>query len=311
MSQRRDPLKVISIISAGVRLYRDNFKTYLGISLLANLWLLAPFLVLILFDLLKTFLVTILPKSGDIPGFLWFLMVLMPFWLIFFAYCAAQFLTNTGVISRLAFSLLINKPETVRQARQELKPRRLQFILNHFLYLILFFFIFRVWQIIQVMVFYVPASFIPNPKLQLMIQWVGYLFFVIGFSWFYARLFFPEVPLAIEKNLQLGDAIIRSWKLTSGFAWSILFIIFLVILLTMPLYLLSGIPLIFAAVYAMTGLFNQVSSLVLLSIINNFIKGAIIIYFLLNIAILPFWQTLKSVIYYHLYSQQDRHDTDF
>ncbi|NEP04181.1 MAG: hypothetical protein F6K25_02025 [Okeania sp. SIO2G4] len=40
-------LSVGNIVSASIRIYRDNFKSYFGIAIRATLWFLLPFLALI------------------------------------------------------------------------------------------------------------------------------------------------------------------------------------------------------------------------------------------------------------------------
>ncbi|ACK72054.1 conserved hypothetical protein [Gloeothece citriformis PCC 7424] len=308
MSQTRSPLRIGNVISAALRLYRDNLKTYFGISFVANLWLSVPFLGIIVVSALAILLAVILGDGNtENYGVLFFvlILILIPLWIFLAFYCTAKFLVNIVVISRLAFRQLINKPETATQARALLKPNLWKFWLIQFLVGLILSAVNFVWQIIQYSFFILPASQVDNPSLQIALQLLGYLVYLIVLAWVSARFFLPEICFALENNLKVENTLSRSWQLTKGFGWQIVFILIVAGLITMPVYLLSAIPIISASIYAITGIISDLPPWLILTIMGYSILGAILIFIVLNIAFLPFWQAIKGVIYYDLRSRRE------
>ncbi|MCA2721061.1 MAG: hypothetical protein IM333_09275 [Microcystis sp. M048S1] len=290
-----EPLTIGNTINTAFRLYRDRFPTYVFFAVRACLWSLLPLVLqLILSQLLYQ---TITPEEGSDIGLRLFLFPVQIF-------SAAKYLFNSAVISRLAFQDIIYQPETSGQAEKKVKPK-----------------MWRLWWM-QVLIFLLGAAIILPITLSLVlvsfIPILGVLLILLAFFclpffflWLSARIYIAELPLVIEDNLGSWQAIKRGWHLTKNSAWRIVGVIFIASLLIIPVYILSwalaSIPfwVNFSSFYsslesvedwqtlAENPLFFQQMAMFLTTI-----------FLLLNILLVPFWQSLKSVIYNHLLDQK-------
>lgn len=282
-----EPLNIGNTINTAFRLYRDRFPTYVFFAVRACLWSLLPLILqLILSQLLYQ---TITPEQGSDIGLRLFLFPVQIF-------SAAKSLFNSAVISRLAFQDIIYQPETSGQAEKKVKPK-----------------MWRLWWM-QVLIFLLGAAIILPITLSLglvsgVIPILGVLLILLAsfclpvfFLWLSARICIAELPLVIEDNLGSWQAIKRGWHLTKNSAWRIVGVIFIASLLIIPVYILSvalaSIPFWFNSsedwqTLAENPLFFQQMAMFLTTI-----------FLLLNILLVPFWQSLKSVIYNHLLDQK-------
>ena len=282
-----EPLNIGNTINTAFRLYRDRFQTYVFFAVRACLWSLLPLVLqLILSQLLYQ---TITPEQGSDIGLRLFLFPIQIF-------SAAKSLFNSAVISRLAFQDIIYQPETSGQAEKKVKPK-----------------MWRLWWM-QVLIFLLGAAIILPITLSLglvsgVIPILGVLLILLAsfclpvfFLWLSARICIAELPLVIEDNLGSWQAIKRGWHLTKNSAWRIVGVIFIASLLIIPVYILSvalaSIPFWFNSsedwqTLAENPLFFQQMAMFLTTI-----------FLLLNILLVPFWQSLKSVIYNHLLDQK-------
>jgi hypothetical protein len=282
-----EPLNIGNTINTAFRLYRDRFQTYVFFAVRACLWSLLPLILqLILSQLLYQ---TITPEEGSDIGLRLFLFPVQIF-------SAAKSLFNSAVISRLAFQDIIYQPETSGQAEKKVKPK-----------------MWRLWWM-QVLIFLLGAAIILPITLSLglvsgVIPILGVLLILLAsfclpvfFLWLSARICIAELPLVIEDNLGSWQAIKRGWHLTKNSAWRIVGVIFIASLLIIPVYILSvalaSIPFWFNSsedwqTLAENPLFFQQMAMFLTTI-----------FLLLNILLVPFWQSLKSVIYNHLLDQK-------
>ncbi|TRU47540.1 MAG: hypothetical protein EWV91_10815 [Microcystis aeruginosa Ma_QC_Ca_00000000_S207] len=283
------PLTIGNTINTAFRLYRDRFPTYVFFAVRACLWSLFPLVLqLILSQLLYQ---TITPEQGSDIGLRLFLFPIQIF-------SAAKSLFNNAVISRLAFQDIIYQPETSGQAEKKVKPK-----------------MWRLWWM-QVLIGLLGAAIILAISLSLVlvsfIPILGVLLILLAsfclpvfFLWLSARIYIAELPLVIEDNLGSWQAIKRGWHLTKNSAWRIVGVIFIASLLIIPVYLLSGalasIPFWFNSsedweTLTENPLFSQQMAM--------FFYGLTTIFLLLNILLVPFWQSLKSVIYNHVLDQK-------
>ncbi|CCI29910.1 Genome sequencing data, contig C298 [Microcystis aeruginosa PCC 9809] len=282
-----EPLNIGNTINTAFRLYRDRFQTYVFFAVRACLWSLLPLILqLILSQLLYQ---TITPEQGSDIGLRLFLFPVQIF-------SAAKSLFNSAVISRLAFQDIIYQPETSGQAEKKVKPK-----------------MWRLWWM-QVLLGLLGAAIILPITLSLglvsgVIPILGVLLILLAsfclpvfFLWLSARICIAELPLVIEDNLGSWQAIKRGWHLTKNSAWRIVGVIFIASLLIIPVYILSvalaSIPFWFNSsedwqTLAENPLFFQQMAMFLTTI-----------FLLLNILLVPFWQSLKSVIYNHLLDQK-------
>jgi hypothetical protein len=243
---------------------------------------------------------TITPEEGSDIGLRLFLFPIQIF-------SAAKSLFNNAVISRLAFQDIIYQPETSGQAEKKVKPK-----------------MWRLWWlqvligllgaaiILAITLSLVLASFIPILGVLLILP--AFFCLPFFFLWLSARIYIAELPLVIEDNLGSWQAIKRGWHLTKNSAWRIVGVILIASLLIIPVYLLSAV---LASIPLWVNFFSFYSSLESVedweTLTENplFFRqmamssyGLITIFSLLSILLVPFWQSLKSVIYNHLLNQK-------
>ncbi|MDJ0540788.1 MAG: hypothetical protein PX481_19360 [Microcystis sp. M53603_WE2] len=293
-----EPLNIGNTINTAFRLYRDRFPTYVFFAVRAGLWSLLPLVLqLILSQLLYQ---TITPEQGSDIGLRLFLFPIQIF-------SAAKSLFNNAVISRLAFQDIIYQPETAGQAEKKVKPK-----------------MWRLWWM-QVLIGLLGAAIILPITLSLVlvsfIPILGVLlilpaFFCLPFFflWLSARICIAELPLVIEDNLGSWQAIKRGWHLTKNSAWRIVGVIFIASLLIIPVYILSwalaSIPfwVNFSSFYSSLESVEDWQTLtenpLFLQQMAMFSYGLTTIFLLLSTLLVPFWQSLKSVIYNHLLDQK-------
>lgn len=297
--QPTGPLSVGNVVSAGLRLYRDHLKSYFGVAILATLWALLPFLVLIPIPLLLI--------SGQANSAA--LLLLIPIGILLFFYGTAKYTANSALISRLAFGELVNRPETVREARHQLDPKFWLFLRTYLLLsllsggVVIGFYILTF--LIVVIGAYIASSFRGNILAIGLIILIGVIAFGAALSFiirFFIRLFLYEVPLAIEENIKATQTIGRSWNLTKGHVGRILLILTIAFLITIPLYIIvqlvvSTIQVILLRVLSAdpTSASFQILSF-MVAYILGLVSGAVF---------LPFWQAIKAVIYYDLRSRRE------
>jgi hypothetical protein len=295
------PLTIGNTINTAFRLYRDRFQTYVFFAVRAGLWSLLPLILqLILSQLLYQ---TITPEQGSDIGLRLFLFPIQIF-------SAAKSLFNNAVISRLAFQDIIYQPETSGQAEKKVKPK-----------------MWRLWWmqvligllgaaiILAITLSLVLVSFIPILGVLLIL--LAFFCLPVFFLWLSARIYIAELPLVIEDNLGSWQAIKRGWHLTKNSAWRIvgLMLIFIASLLIISVYLLSGAlaSILFFFSVKILFFFWVNSSEYWQTLTENplffqqmamFFYGLTTIFLLLNILLVPFWQSLKSVIYNHLLDQK-------
>jgi hypothetical protein len=129
------------------------------------------------------------------------------------------------------------------------------------------------------------------------IAFLGFLFFYI---WLFSRVSLAEFPIAIEDLSDATKAIARSWKLTQGYVLKLQLIFFVAFLISIPIsaalqiisYIVQLFPLlIFSADSGLYVLITVFSNL-LLTIVGSAL-------------LVPFWQSIKAVIYYDLRSRRE------
>ncbi|BCU09860.1 hypothetical protein [Microcystis aeruginosa] len=293
-----EPLTIGNTINTAFRLYRDRFPTYVFFAVRACLWSLLPLVLqLILSQLLYQ---TITPEEGSDIGLRLFLFPVQIF-------SAAKYLFNSAVISRLAFQDIIYQPETAGQAEKKVKPK-----------------MWRLWWM-QVLLGLLGAAIILAITLSLalvsLIPILGVLLILLAsfclpvfFLWLSARICIAELPLVIEDNLGSWQAIKRGWHLTKNSAWRIVGVIFIASLLIIPVYILSwalaSIPfwVNFSSFYSSLESVEDWQTLaenpLFFRQMAMFSYGLTTIFLLLNILLVPFWQSLNSVIYNHVLDQK-------
>ncbi|MBC6434145.1 DUF975 domain-containing protein [Nostoc sp. HG1] len=259
------PLSVGNVVSAAVRLYRSHLKDYFLLALKAYVWVLLP------------------------------------------VYGWAKFYALSALISRLAFGELVNQPESISSGQRYVNSRLWQFLVTMLLMLLI-----GIGIGLGVVVLFVLFGFLSafvglgqqgNPATYILIiifTIVVSIVAIVAVFWLLTRFYLVDVPLAIEDNVNGVSTISRSWELTQGHVWRILFISFVAFLITIPAQIaLQIISTVIQVIFL--PLINENSTifspiLILLILGLSFSTGAII---------LPFWQAIKAVIYYDMRSRRE------
>ncbi|MDD1419622.1 DUF975 domain-containing protein [Dolichospermum sp. ST_sed1] len=260
------PLSVGSVVSAGMRLYRSHFKKYFFIALKAYAWLLVP-----------------------IYG-----------WVKFYALSA--------LISRLAFGELVNQPESVSSGERFVNSRLWEFFMNMILMFAISIGITLGFLLIGGLLIGIPTALLgglqdanpANTGIFILITLLVMIIVFTGIMWIGTRFYLVDVPLAIEDDVNGSSTINRSWELTKGNISRIVLISLIGVLITIPIQFIiqiitTIIQLIFTPLMQER---NPIFSIIFLVLIVglSFSGGALIV---------PFWQTVKAVVYYDLRSRRE------
>jgi len=290
------PLSVGNVVNASVRLYRSHLKKYLLISLTGHLWLLPP--VLLCFPAIAAIYLSNIAPTSSIP--IWIAVLVLGIFTFF--YCYARFLVNSAIIARLAFKELINQPESISDARSYTSQRLWSFLrisLQMFLYAILIYLGYYVGLAILVFVLFLGLTkVIGSAAIGTMALLAGILVtiaFLLSTLWFYSRWVIADIPLAVEENINGGQSVSRSWVLTKSATFRILGVITVAFLVTLPILLLfSYLPQIFL-------LRLEPGSTAYLTLYSF----TLVIGMVGGVFVMPFWQTLKAVLYYDLRTRRE------
>ncbi|MBD2206019.1 DUF975 domain-containing protein [Calothrix sp. FACHB-1219] len=261
------PLSVGNVVSAGIRLYRSHLKEYYLLALKAYLWILVP------------------------------------------VYGWAKFYALIALISRLAFGDLVDQPESISAGERFVNSRIWQFLMTMLLMSIVgmgvVFGIVFVFVLVGALAAVVVGGIgqQTSPAAGLLVALMAFVLGLAAFVailWLLTRFYLVDVPLAVEDNVDATSTIGRSWELTQGHVWRILLIGFVAFLITIPIQVLVQILTTIIQLIFMP-LLQQGSSLaallmVLLIVALSFAGGAVVV---------PFWQTIKAVIYYDLRSRRE------
>jgi hypothetical protein len=302
-----DPVGTLSIgnvVTTGTMLYRSNFKRYLQVSLRATAWLVAIVALTLgssvlggaLFGITQSWL-PILPLSLG--------------WLVVTLYLLAKYETDRAVICRLAYQELIAEPETVAVATKHLVPRTWGFLrlsLLLFLYIFLIAFVGYLALILLAVVaggVLSAIKFVPNvfTSVMLGILAIGLvLLWIVSIIRYYAVWFVSELPLAIESTRSANFSLRRSKQLSQTTIRKLVSIVTVAFLITIPINIIGSIP----------GLMGQAMTISTTQSAQATGGFLILIGFVLNIAIelivMPFWQTIKAIVYYDLRNRREGGD---
>ncbi len=225
-------------------------------------------------------------------------------WVLVPVYGWAKFSAISALISRLAFSEVIERPETVTEARRHVMPRMWSFLSAGVLVgLICGGIAFGCVIILVILSVLLGVILGQNTAARVVLTLVVPPAFLIVCIWLLSCLFIVEVPLAVENNLNPSSTINRSWQLTKGYVLRLVWIVIVAFLITIPISVVVQI-----ASSIMEGILSAVfpkdSSLfvslnLLLVIVLSFASGSVLI---------PFWQCIKAVIYYDLRSRKEGMD---
>ena len=233
-----------------------------------------------------------------LQAFLWFFIPV---------YGWAKACTINAMISRLVFAELINQPESENDCRSELNSRIWNFLVTQILVVLIIFGVNLIISILTNIIIGVASQYlISNLIVYFLVAILVQLAGLIAYLWFYARVFLPELPMAVENTLDAGQAIARSWELTKGNVWRLQAIIFVAFLITIPLVFIAGILFVIAMMSISTIIVTNSDAITNPDTLNSFLMAIVIILMLLANAIInPFWQAIKAVIYYDLRTRRE------
>lgn len=260
------PLSVGNVVTAAIQLFRSHFKQYLGLTLRAYLWVLIPL------------------------------------------YGWAKFLMIHAMISRLAFGDLTGRPESEAEARSQLEDKKWGFLgLAILVWLItvgivfVYYFALIIVALIGVAIMAVAGQ---NNTAVLVISIILGIFafslLTLAMIWFFCRLIVNELPYAIEPVSNVASSIGRSWELTKNYTLRIIVIVIVAFLMTLPLQIIAQV-LAFMFQAFVSGFFPEKSAeLFAVSFLGGYFIGLAS-----SLIIVPFWQSIKAVIYYDVRNRKE------
>lgn len=202
-SSSMQPLSIGNVVTAGVRLYRSNLKTYLKLAASAYLWVLVPIygwakyaaisglISRLAFGELVNQPESVSTARSKIMPRLWsFLRVVFQVGLsLFLVYIGLAIVGGflAGIVAAI-FGLALGNS--------------------------------GIW-IIGVLATIVVLTVV-----------------LLGCVWFYSRWVIAEVPLAVEENINGGASVARSWHLTKSFMWRIQGIVLVTFAVSLPIVVL-------------------------------------------------------------------------
>jgi hypothetical protein len=230
-------------------------------------------------------------------------------WLLVPIYGWAKFAAISGLISRLTFAEVVERPETLPEARRQVNSRLWTFFVAGLLVGLIFVATILGFSIMGGIVFAILAALAQKntafTAIMILLAIVAILAFAFGYIWLYSRLSLVELPIAIENQSDAAAAISRSWILTEGFVLRLQLIFFVAFLITLPISLLM----------------NLISGVIQFTLTAIFPEDSVVfngLYFILSVAIafaggallIPFWQAIKAIIYYDLRSRKEAIDLE-
>jgi hypothetical protein len=264
-------LNITNVISAGMRLYRSHLKKYFFIALKAYVWLLVP-----------------------IYG-----------WVKFYALSA--------LISRLSFGELVNQPESVAEGERFVNSRLWDFFVTMILMFAIGLCVGLVFILVCGLLIGIAAVLelqdgnVASIIIYSLIVIISVIISYIGILWIGSRFYLVDVPLAIEDDVNGSSTINRSWGLTKGNVGRILLISLIGFLITIPIqFIIQIITTIIGLIIGLTftPLLKE-GDLILSTIFFLYYGLSFGLSFMGGALILPFWQTVKAVVYYDLRSRHE------
>lgn len=287
------PLSVGNVVSAGLRIYRDNFGNYFRIALLGYLWMFAPIIV---FSVALAAIISI--ALGQSSGNIGLYVLVLVVGIVTLAYSSARFAAMSGLLARLAYKEVNEQPETVAEASRHTKPRMWSFWIAGILTVLIGLTAGIAYVILYGVVVGVATAIAGQNAVGLPIIATVLMLIVgiLGFFWLSSRLFLFELPLAVEEGVRAGGAIGKSWEIARGAVGRIQLILLVSFLISIPIFIATVI--VSSIVQAIIGgvlgnLSPEIAGvlLIIFSIASNLASGALMI---------PYWQSIKAVIYHDL-----------
>ncbi|WP_035985794.1 hypothetical protein [Leptolyngbya sp. KIOST-1] len=298
------PLNPGDVVSAALRLYKDRFKTFFRLAVLATLWLVAGIIGLGLAIALLAGIGAAI--GGDIGAVLGGLVGLLVGF-VPLLYGSAKYYALSSVVGRLCFRDLINQPETSLEAQRQVAPKLGQFLLLGFLLMLAYIAAYLVGSLLALIagggVGFLTAGILSALINQAVGGVMGILLGVllglgillVALIWVASRLFIAEVVLAIEPQQDASSSMSRSWELTQTAILRIQVIFLATFLIQLPLLSVTNyIPSILLELLPVDGIVYAITFA--LSLVLSLVSSMVV---------LPLWQAVKGVLYYDLRSRRE------
>lgn len=194
------PLSVGNVVTAGLRIYRDNFKNYFRSAFLGYLWILVPVYGWAKYSAMMGMIarlaygeVTEQPESVNdaqrhVKPKMWDFLVAGIFVSLIVCGAIIPMLIIIGLMS-VALGFIFDQSSGTAGV------------------------------LVVAIVFVIAAT----------------LLFLFSLSWLISRLLLVELPLAVEENVTVTSAISRSWNLTKGSAGRIQLVVLVGFLVSLPI----------------------------------------------------------------------------
>lgn len=198
------PLSVGNIVSAGLRIYRDNFKNYFKSAFLGYLWILVPVYGWAKYSAMMGMIArlayqevaeqpeTITEAQRHVKRRMWDFLVAGIFVGLIIFVAIIPFSIIAGIVGALA-GFVLDRDSAIGM-------------------------IAGILLII-----------------------VALLLFIFGLLWLISRLFLVELPLAVEENITATSTIRRSWDLIKGSVGRIQLVVLIGFLISVPILLVTNI----------------------------------------------------------------------
>lgn len=214
-----------------------------------------------------------------------------------------------AVISRQAFSELVNQPESIETVQSQFRPRLWDFWLAQLLIGLIGLGVNLGLTIVSGVIVGIPTAILigssnvdPGGSMIIgLIQNVVNLTTLVIYFWFYSHFFIAELPLALENQITSVTCINRSWELTKGSVMRIQLIVLVAGLISLPILSLALSPILFM----LPSLINPTSIQALLTAIISLVVFGLVLLTVGNTLMMPFCQAVKAVIYYDLRSRRE------
>ncbi len=218
-------------------------------------------------------------------------------WSIIPIYGWAKFMANMGLISRLAFGEVANKPETIQAARRHTQPKLWKFLgagIAVFLRFIGFYLLWLVALFVIIVVAGLISGFLPNVVSVILSLIIGVIVFLSFFGlliWLTSRYLIVDVTIAVEADHNADSAIKRTVDLSTRNIRHIFGIVLVAILISIPLWAVALTLQLIPSVISTLEIGALAPLATILSLVVSYATNALIA---------PVWQSIKAVIYYNL-----------
>lgn len=209
----------------------------------------------------------------------------------------AKCMANLGLISRLAFGEVTNKPEKVEVARKHTQPQLWKFLGVGIAVVLRFVGFYLLWGLAAVILSVVIGLIgrvlpdVLGAIVGLILGLAIFLSLMFMLVWLASRYLMFDMPIAIEPDHDASSSLKRITDLSTGNIRHIYGIVMVAGLITIPLW---SVAVMLQLIPSYLGTL-EIGILAPLATLISFVVSAAT-----SAVITPFWQSIKAVIYYNL-----------